>query len=46
MFRNCSRSLEDGEIIPIGPYEFEVIYTPGHAADGIVLYNRNDKVLS
>jgi len=44
-FFNCTRSLEDGETITLGPHEFEVIYTPGHAADGIVLYNRRDKIL-
>jgi glyoxylase-like metal-dependent hydrolase (beta-lactamase superfamily II) len=44
-FFECTRSLEDGESITIGPQEFEVIYTPGHAADGIVLYNRRDRIL-
>jgi len=44
-FFDCTRSLEDGEIVTLGPHAFEVIYTPGHAADGIVLYNRRDKIL-
>jgi glyoxylase-like metal-dependent hydrolase (beta-lactamase superfamily II) len=44
-FFTCTRSLEDGEIITLGPHEFQVIYTPGHASDGIVLYNQRDKVL-
>jgi glyoxylase-like metal-dependent hydrolase (beta-lactamase superfamily II) len=44
-FFECTRSLEDGELITLGPHEFEVIYTPGHAADGIVLYNSRDKIL-
>ena len=44
-FFRCTRSLEDGEIITLGPHEFQVLYTPGHASDGIVLYNRRDKVL-
>lgn len=44
-FFDCTRALEDGELITLGPHEFEVIYTPGHAADGIVLYNRRDKIL-
>jgi glyoxylase-like metal-dependent hydrolase (beta-lactamase superfamily II) len=44
-FFECTRALEDGEVINLGPHEFEVIYTPGHAADGIVLYNRRDKIL-
>ena len=44
-FFNCTRSLEDGEMIALGPHEFQVIYTPGHASDGIVLYNRREKML-
>jgi len=44
-FFDCARALEDGEMITLGPHAFEVIYTPGHAADGIVLYNRRDKIL-
>jgi glyoxylase-like metal-dependent hydrolase (beta-lactamase superfamily II) len=44
-FFKCTRSLEDCEIITLGPHEFQVIYTPGHASDGIVLYNRRDKIL-
>ena len=44
-FFNCTRSLEDGEMITLGPHEFQVIYTPGHASDGIVLYNRREKIL-
>ena len=44
-FFNCTRALEDGEIVAVGPHKFQVIYTPGHAADGIVLYNEEEKVL-
>jgi glyoxylase-like metal-dependent hydrolase (beta-lactamase superfamily II) len=44
-FFTCTRSLEDGDMITLGPHEFEVIYTPGHAADGIVLYNRQERIL-
>ncbi len=44
-FFRCTRSLDDGEIIALGSHEFQVIYTPGHASDGIVLYNQRDKVL-
>jgi glyoxylase-like metal-dependent hydrolase (beta-lactamase superfamily II) len=44
-FFHCSRGLENGQTIAIGPHEFEVIYTPGHSADGIVLYNQKEKVL-
>ncbi len=41
----CTTALEDGAKISIGPHEFEVIYTPGHSSDGIVLYSAKDKVL-
>lgn len=44
-FFECTRSLEDGDILKIGPHEFKVIYTPGHASDGIVLYNHSQKLL-
>ncbi|MFH0845044.1 MAG: MBL fold metallo-hydrolase [Pseudomonadota bacterium] len=44
-FFTCTRALEDGEEIAIGPHEFRVLYTPGHASDGIVLYSRKEKVL-
>lgn len=44
-FFECTKTLEDGDIIVIGPWEFEVIYTPGHASDGIVLYNAKEKIL-
>lgn len=44
-FFEATYGLEDGEILDIGPYRFEVLYTPGHSADGIVLYNRQQKVL-
>jgi glyoxylase-like metal-dependent hydrolase (beta-lactamase superfamily II) len=44
-FFDCTRALNDGEVLSIGPYEFEVIHTPGHAAEGIVLYNRSERLL-
>ncbi len=44
-FFDCTQTLEDGDQIAIGPHEFKVIYTPGHASDGIVLYNSKDKIL-
>jgi len=44
-FFNCTHALEDGDVIFIGPHEFQVIYTPGHSADGIVLYNPKEKIL-
>jgi len=44
-FFNCTKTLEDGEIVAVGPHEFQVIYTPGHSSDGLVLYNKNEKML-
>ncbi|MBU0462631.1 MAG: MBL fold metallo-hydrolase [Proteobacteria bacterium] len=44
-FFKCTKTLEDGDIIAIGPHRFQVIYTPGHASDGIVLYNSQEKIL-
>lgn len=44
-FFDCKVELNDGDIVRVGPHEFLVIYTPGHASDGIVLYNRAEKVL-
>lgn len=44
-FFTVTRTLQDGEIIAVGPHEFQVIYTPGHASDGIVLYSRREKIL-
>jgi glyoxylase-like metal-dependent hydrolase (beta-lactamase superfamily II) len=44
-FFSCTQSLEDGDLINVGPHPFKVIYTPGHAADGIVLYEEKEKIL-
>ncbi|MFZ1831167.1 MAG: MBL fold metallo-hydrolase [Candidatus Competibacteraceae bacterium] len=44
-FFNCTQTLEDGDTINIGPHQFRVIYTPGHAADGIILYSDQEKIL-
>ncbi len=44
-FFDPTKALEDGDIISIGPHKFEVMHTPGHASDGIVLYNRKEKLL-
>ena len=45
-FFNCTKALDDEEMINIGPHEFRVIHTPGHAPDGIVLYNKKKNFLS
>lgn len=44
-FFRCTKMMEDGDILSIGPHQFEVIHTPGHASDGIVLYNPEEKTL-
>jgi hydroxyacylglutathione hydrolase len=44
-FFTCTKALDDDDVISVGPHEFQVIYTPGHASDGIVLYNRSAKLL-
>lgn len=44
-FFSCSTALDDGDTIMVGPYEFQCIYTPGHASDGIVLYQPENRAL-
>jgi len=44
-FFAATKALDDEDVIDIGPHEFLVLHTPGHAADGIVLYNKKKKVL-
>lgn len=44
-FFTVTQTLQDGQMIAIGPHEFQVIYTPGHASDGIILYNSREKIL-
>ena len=44
-FFPCATGLTDGDAVRIGPHDFEVLHTPGHAADGIVLYHRAERLL-
>ncbi len=44
-FFKATLPLCEGDLLFIGPHEFRVIYTPGHAADGIALYNEAEKLL-
>ena len=44
-FFDATMALDNGDVLAIGPHEFEVIHTPGHAAEGIVLYNRKARLL-
>lgn len=44
-FFDCTQALDDGDVISVGPHEFQVIYTPGHASDGMVLYSPEQRIL-
>ena len=44
-FFEPTESIQDGQVVPVGPYLFEVIHTPGHASDGLVLYCRPERLL-
>ncbi|MEW6490013.1 MAG: MBL fold metallo-hydrolase [Thermodesulfobacteriota bacterium] len=42
---DCTRGLEDGEEVAVGPHRFRVLHTPGHSADAIVLHEPRAGVL-
>jgi glyoxylase-like metal-dependent hydrolase (beta-lactamase superfamily II) len=44
-FFNVTHALSDGDVMEVGPHRFSIIYTPGHASDGIVLFNEDAKIL-
>ena len=44
-FFPCHESLVDGDRVGVGPYVFTAIHTPGHAADGLVLYEPESRLL-
>ena len=44
-FFNVTYALNHGDIMEVGPHRFHVIYTPGHASDGIALFNEDAKIL-
>jgi len=37
--------LHEGDVLEVGTYDLEVIYTPGHTAGGICLYHRESQTL-
>lgn len=37
--------LQEGQVIPFGKYEYEVILTPGHADGLMTLYNKEQSIL-
>ena len=42
---NPDKFLADGDVIPLGDREIEIIWTPGHAPGHCVVYLRKEKVL-
>jgi glyoxylase-like metal-dependent hydrolase (beta-lactamase superfamily II) len=44
-FFEATEALQDGDRLFLGPHEFEIMHTPGHASDGLVLYNREHRLL-
>ncbi|NHI93006.1 MAG: MBL fold metallo-hydrolase [Candidatus Lokiarchaeota archaeon] len=40
-----NKKVKTGDIIEVSPFKLEVIYTPGHSPDSIVLYERSKKLL-
>ena len=44
-FFNATDTIEDDSRLVIGPHEFRVFHTPGHAADMVVLYHPGEKLL-
>lgn len=37
--------LHDGDVLDVGTYNLEVVYTPGHTPGGICLYHRDSQTL-
>ncbi len=44
-FFACTQSLANETELHIGPHVFSVLHTPGHATDGLVLYNARERLL-
>jgi glyoxylase-like metal-dependent hydrolase (beta-lactamase superfamily II) len=44
-FFDATGTIDDGDLVAIGPHEFLVLHTPGHAADMVVMYHRAEKLL-
>jgi glyoxylase-like metal-dependent hydrolase (beta-lactamase superfamily II) len=43
--REAVKTVEDGEIIELGPYKIEVAATPGHTVGGVVFILREEKTV-
>ncbi|MBP1947151.1 MBL fold metallo-hydrolase [Virgibacillus litoralis] len=44
-YPNVNHYFQEGEMIPIGNYEYEVIFTPGHSEGLITFYNKEKNML-
>ena len=44
-FFTCTHELRHDDTLNLGPHTFQVIYTPGHASDGIILYHPEERIL-
>ncbi len=42
---DCTDAVAAADRLAIGPFRFTVLFTPGHAADGIVLYEPGEEIL-
>ena len=40
-----ARTVEDGHVFDLGGREVELVYTPGHLEDHLMLYDRREKIL-
>lgn len=48
LMENCpepSRFIEEGDKLKVGPYIFDVIFTPGHSPGHLSFYHREGKIL-
>lgn len=43
--KNVDELLRDGQIIPAGDDQLQVIHTPGHSSDSVCLYNHARRIL-
>jgi glyoxylase-like metal-dependent hydrolase (beta-lactamase superfamily II) len=43
--KNIDELLRDGQIIPAGDGQLQVLYTPGHSSDSVCLYNHVQRIL-
>ncbi|MBP2256859.1 MBL fold metallo-hydrolase [Virgibacillus alimentarius] len=44
-YPNVDHYFQEGELVPLGKYNYEVIFTPGHSDGLITFYNKDKNVL-